>query len=973
MNINIKKRVLESIIDEYNLDSSNHELELIYKQKINENVLNKLIQYLVNKFNSSFKEKPNISVNDLKIEYILDIYIDNISKEHRLSFKSDENILKKHCINEKNNIETSTFSDDYILEYKTLISKYNIDDLNCRINLKKEYREEDKQIISDFNQNYQKFQKYYRLKKRISLDFVDFKIDITIVKADKGYNLVLSDIVNKLEEYEIEVEIMNKEITVETITNILTNYFIVFKQFNSNGYFILNDSEANIVKKNYFRLISNYVTNSIGPKPITLTKKTIHNMKLPEELTKNLEDPLSNKIYYKITEKADGERYIMYIDKSGILYLINDNNNLILTGLKLDLNIDKHKVFVNSILDGEYLYYKDASSGKKSYSYKYFDIYILNNRKVFNESLSERIKHMDKLNEILNSDEIIKYQDKDKYIVCSSKSYHDINKLEELSAKDKYPYHIDGFIFMPTTSLSTINNVTYREMLKYKPISENSLDVYIKDKTLYCGYNILYNRNKKYVLAEVLPIKPYIFNFHKPNNIYDDNLKEINWNKINKKVIEVRYDNDSDKIIFMKIRYDKTLKYNNDKTVTANNYNIINDIITYNFNPLEPSVMNNLNIDIIDEINNLNNKNNYYKLDNKQRDKKNSVRGINNDIKRQLIDNSMTILEFIQTKKEDFNFIKVLDLACGRGGDLKKFLDTNYVNNNPNNNVKEKQGIKFVLGIDYDSMNIEFYDDKTQANNNARARYVSYKNTTTHLEKSIDIPDIYKNNSVYYITGDMNLHKNDDKSIEDIYYTLMNKEHSDFNRRVECDKKLLDDIKEYYKDTFDLYEEEQFELISCQFAIHYFNLNNFAHLVNKNLKEHGLFICTFMNKEYVEDLMLNKDIVSGNFWSLKKSEDTSKILVNFETLEEDYKEEALISKEDIIDAFAEYSIKPYVDISTQLDTNRNYTINGIFDFKDYHKLKYNGDFEAEFSKLYTYIIFQKNTITEDVLQNLTKS
>ena len=72
----------------------------------------------------------------------------------------------------------------------------------------------------------------------------------------------------------------------------------------------------------------------------------------------------------------------------------------------------------------------------------------------------------------------------------------------------------------------------------------------------------------------------------------------------------------------MKVRYDKTLKYNNDKTITANNYNIINDIITYNFNPLEPSIMTNLNIDVIDEISNLNNKNNYYKLDNKQRDKK---------------------------------------------------------------------------------------------------------------------------------------------------------------------------------------------------------------------------------------------------------------------------------------------------------------------------------------------------------------
>ena len=41
---------------------------------------------------------------------------------------------------------------------------------------------------------------------------------------------------------------------------------------------------------------------------------------------------------------------------------------------------------------------------------------------------------MDKLNEILSSDEIIKYQDKDKYIVCSAKSYH-VNELEDLVLK----------------------------------------------------------------------------------------------------------------------------------------------------------------------------------------------------------------------------------------------------------------------------------------------------------------------------------------------------------------------------------------------------------------------------------------------------------------------------------------------------------------------------------------------------------
>ena len=55
MNINIKKKVLDSIIEEYNLDSINHELELIYKEKINENILNKIIQFLIKKYNITFK------------------------------------------------------------------------------------------------------------------------------------------------------------------------------------------------------------------------------------------------------------------------------------------------------------------------------------------------------------------------------------------------------------------------------------------------------------------------------------------------------------------------------------------------------------------------------------------------------------------------------------------------------------------------------------------------------------------------------------------------------------------------------------------------------------------------------------------------------------------------------------------------------------------------------------------------------
>lgn len=964
---------MDSIVEDYNLDSNTQELEIIYKKNIEENVLIKILQFLINKYNTLFSNKSQLNINNLEFEYILDIFIENISKNHRLSFKyNNEDILKTHCLNEKNNMETNSFSNEYSLEYKKMVNYYNIDDLNCKINLKKEFIEEDEQMKLDFYQNYRKFTKFYRLKKRCSFDFEDFKIDISIVKQNSGNNLVVSEINNQLEKYEIEIEIIKDVISVPLLLHILQNYFILFKQINTNGYFIINENNKNNIIKNYYKLINpnkilDSKTKNIGPKPITLTKKTIKNMLLSSELTKNLEKTPNN-LYYKITEKADGERYFMYINNEGIIYLINDINNLILTGLKLNLSLSEHNKYINSILDGEYLYYKIKDKSKYIYTYKYFDIYILNTNKVYNNILENRISIMDELNSILNSDKIIKYLDPNIFIECSKKEYYETNQIIELQKK-QYDYHIDGFIYMPTISLYNINNITFKEILKYKPIEENTMDVYVNNKTLYCGYNIILNKNKIYILSEIITIKPYILDFHIPKFIYDTNDKVVNWNKLNKKVIEIRYDKNNNKFIFNNIRYDKTIRYNNTNQITANNFIIINDIVSYNFNPISSEEMSNLSIDYIKEIDTLNNFNNYYKIDNQIKNK-NNIRTINNLIKRELIDNSILILEFLQSKldNDDFNYIKVLDLACGRGGDLKKFIDTNY----NKHNLKVNGGIQFILGIDYDPNNIEFYDDKTNMNNNARARYVSYKNTNSHIYDESNIPDIFKNNSVYYITGDLNLYKNDDTSISEIYYKIMNKSYPDFKDRYLYDKKLLDNIRNKYISTFDLYKLEQFELISCQFAIHYFNLEFFSNFVNKHLKNYGLFICTFMNKEYVDDLMKSNTQINGSFWSLKKSSDPSTILVKFETLEDEFKEELLISKDDIINEFAKYSIKPYQDEYTKRSSGRKYDINSIFDFKNHHKLKYNSDPELEFSKLYSYIIFQKNLFPETIIKNLLK-
>ena len=87
----------------------------------------------------------------------------------------------------------------------------------------------------------------------------------------------------------------------------------------------------------------------MGPQPVTL---------------RNIDDILQN---YAVTEKADGDRYLLFIyNKKG--YLINQLENIIDTGITFN-NIDDI-----CLLDGEYL--------QHSKLYMIFDIYLYNKKGV---------------------------------------------------------------------------------------------------------------------------------------------------------------------------------------------------------------------------------------------------------------------------------------------------------------------------------------------------------------------------------------------------------------------------------------------------------------------------------------------------------------------------------------------------------------------------------------------------------------
>ena len=158
--------------------------------------------------------------------------------------------------------------------------------------------------------------------------------------------------------------------------------------------------------------------------------------------------------------------------------------------------------------------------------------------------------------------------------------------------------------------------------------------------------------------------------------------------------------------------------------------------------------------------------------------------------------------------------ISLLDLACGKGGDIPKWRDNN---------------ITTCVGIDYMSNNIDDIQD------GACSRYSFYKTQAKKHNKSI--PDMY------FLVGDVGKSiKNGESITKPEYMRLANslwKPHAEINTDFNVNK---------------------FNVVSVMFAMHYFFksesiLDSFIQNVADNIKSGGYFIgCCFDGRKIFEKL-----------------------------------------------------------------------------------------------------------------------
>ncbi len=845
----VPTELYDRLVDVVSLFNKNKtfELEAKCKKKLSSTDFTNVIKYL-----------RSIKYDEINHPEMLDIFTSN----YRISIEGKDAIQSYCKTNKTANIENITVITKKIIPgVKPII----FDDVNFKIDLKNEVPiEEMKQgeILTELPDS----NKGFRLKKRYS--YVDkegiIRYDLTIVKSSKilGIN---NDFVayqsysesgtsSSQEEYEIEIELIkrstkdSKKIAKYFLQSIVELYSVL-----SNEEFLIFQKEKDDVLQNYLRIVLGNKFNPktmfdvknkpksffIGPQPVTLEQKNI----IDDEL-----GVVTIKKDYTVTEKADGERMLLFISNTGKCYYINNRLDVKFTGVKV-------MSLSNTILDGEYVSRDIINRPIKVFAV--FDIYWDNGNDIRFLPLIAEDKKNDRYTVMKNIVSKIKDKFESQKIEIFVKEFkYGENIFEESKTildsevTGKFKYYTDGLIFTPKSlpvggsfksDKSTDIVSTWNRVFKWKPPKDNTIDFLVTSKEdytvydgnkykvidLFVGYNPVqwepinpldYLEDKlkitqsyiakKFMPGDVSDAESFSKSFIKTSEkdkIYCKNGDEIT----NNCIVEFAYSDEQipsvNRWVPLRVRYDKTDMFKRyGLSGTANDYGTAMNIWKSIRYPVTKCMI--IGDKLIEKKDIVEDDIYYYRVISRDKFASKSMLDFHNYwIKNRLLFRSL------RGKAKT-----LFDVSCGKGGDIPKWIDI---------------GLNKVLGVDISKDNIENPVDGAYARTLQNKRF----NKSQH--------------NYVYATLDSS------RKFQKEYFETIENEN---DKRI-C--KLLWNIgsvktPEKYKG----FATNGFDVVSCQFSIHYFfenenKLDNLLWNVNQHLSDGGYFIGTCLDGMKIKQLL----------------------------------------------------------------------------------------------------------------------
>jgi hypothetical protein len=413
----------------------------------------------------------------------------------------------------------------------------DFDDFNFRISYQIE-EDVNKGIKGFIIKSWKECKKTFRYMNRVTFSHPDYpvNVDISIVKSSnfvnkfqyvKTYNIQDSNVFNNKEKIEIELELINEQIGPKTKFNSPDKLAAALRKvikmvlcgLQGTNFPVSYPEQRNVMNEYMLMLYNKEIfrpepRNFIGPSSLPIQIENVC------EIDENLNAPNIRKNFV-VTEKADGERHLLYVSSEGKIYLINNNMNVIFTGA---LTLNKNKF--NTLLDGELI--STNKQGKFINLFAIFDMYYDNKEDIRkmpfmlkpDETDVYRARYM-RMNKFLNDlkpfsilePESLKKQKTDlqsylnkyenKYVcpiriitkkfepehfVGENDIFHACNRFLTKIEDNRYEYFTDGLIFTPAylgagankeNEAGPLVKITWSHSFKWKPLKENTIDFFV--------------------------------------------------------------------------------------------------------------------------------------------------------------------------------------------------------------------------------------------------------------------------------------------------------------------------------------------------------------------------------------------------------------------------------------------------------------------------------------------------------------
>lgn len=397
------------------------------------------------------------------------------------------------------------------------IAPVNFDDFNFRVS----YQVEEKMssgggVVKGIIDNWSKSKKTFRYINRVTFQHpsIPVKVDISIVKSSKFVNRELqktytteeSGVFNNPESYEIELEVDNETIgpntefntSVDLLQGIKKAIKYVLMGLQDTNYPVSYPEQKDAIAS-YMKLVHGpekyspekriYPSDFIGPSSYTLQIQNI----VP--INENANIPNIRKDY-TVTDKADGDRALLFISQTGKMYLINTNMKVIFTGVQT-----KTKEIFNTLIDGELIYHDKYS--KFINLFAAFDVYFINKldvrsygfmpRKSNDKSSKFRLSLLKNIMRTLNPESVVagaispmRFECKQFYPLSSTDTiFSACNFILQKERDGLFEYNTDGLIFTPALmgvgadeigKSGPLYKTTWEHSFKWKPPKYNTID-----------------------------------------------------------------------------------------------------------------------------------------------------------------------------------------------------------------------------------------------------------------------------------------------------------------------------------------------------------------------------------------------------------------------------------------------------------------------------------------------------------------